>query len=463
MEEKNFEIEPVTLAYDLLHNWWVILMGAAAAAMLACIIAGVTYVPKYTAETTYVVSAGPGANTWNNLTYSNDAAKAFENVIKSKVMTKIVGDKMNREEFDAAIKTQVPEETNLLVLQVTDKTPQDAIDLMHKLMETYAEVSVNAVGNATIDVLAEPQIPLEPDNPLSEVSAAVKGGLLGAVLMILLIGFLSCMKDSLNTEKDIEKKVDAQSLGSIPFQKKKRTLREIFTGKKKSILVNSPLVGFAYVEAYKKLAAKVDYEMTKKNAKVLVVTSVAENEGKSTMAANLAISLAEQSKKVLLIDGDLRRPSQFLVFEMNPGEKEEFGEFLKNGQTDDIMRKTDIPNLYMAFGKNAYASSTELLRSKRLADFLKQCRNYMDYVIIDSAPAGLIGDAEVIAGYSDEVLLVARQHDMVAESINDVLDGFREHHSDVLGVVLNGTRGFAGISGYGHDGSYGNYGRNRGK
>lgn len=221
------------------------------------------------------------------------------------------------------------------------------------------------------------------------------------------------------------------------------------------------------MEAYKKLAAKVDYQMSKEKGQVLVVTSVSENEGKSTVAANLALSLVEQSKKVLLVDGDLRRPSQFLLFGENPSEKEEFGEFLKSGQLEDILKKSKIPNLYLVLGRNCYSSSTEILRSKRLAGFLKHCRNYMDYIIIDSPPAGLIGDAETLAVYSDAVLLVTKQNMMFTEDINDVLDGFRQHHSKVLGVVLNSVRSFSGIPGSGHYsygyGAYGNYGKNRGK
>ncbi len=80
------------------------------------------------------------------------------------------------------------------------------------------------------------------------------------------------------------------------------------------------------MESYKKLAAKVEYRMAKNEQKVLVVTSVSENEGKSTVAANLAITLAEQSKRVLLVDGDIRRPSQFLIFGMEPKEENELGE-----------------------------------------------------------------------------------------------------------------------------------------
>lgn len=316
-------------------------------------------------------------------------------------------------------------------------------------MESYVEVSYNVIQNAEIDLLARPEIPVEPDNPLNEGSASLKGAVLGIILMIAAVIFISFGKDTVKREEDIEEKLDAKSMGMIPFEKKEKNVKEYFVKEKRALLVNSPLVSFGFVQAYRKLAMKIDYHMSEKNEKILVVTSVAENEGKTTVVANLALSLAEQSKKVLLIDGDLRRPAQHLVFGVNTAEEEEFGEFLKNGRMDGLLKQSGIPNLYFAFGKTSYASSTELLHSKYLPDFLKECTKYMDYVIIDSAPAGLIGDAEILAACSDEVLLVTKQNDILAEDINDVLDGFREHGSSVIGVVLNGVRMINRLSAYG--------------
>lgn len=465
MEERKFEIDPATLIDDLRSNWLIILLGTIAAAMLAFVVAGIIYVPEYTASATYVVSAGPNANIWNNMTYGNDAAKTFQSVIESKAMKKIVMGQIGREDLDAAIRTELPQDTNMLILKVTDRTPQGAIDLIGKLMDSYDEVSY-VLGNATIDVLADPQMPLEPDNELNRTGAAVKGAAAGLLLMLMIIGFISCYRDTLRRESDIESKLDTKSMGAIPFEEREKTLRDYFVKKKCAPLINNPLTSFSFVEAYKRLAVKVDYQMAKEDKQILVVTSVAENEGKSTVAANLAIALAEQSKKVLLIDGDLRRPAQFLIFGMTPKENEELGEFLKRPQVEIILKKSGIQNLYLVLGKNGHSNSTEMLRSKRLSDFLRQCRNYMDYVIIDSAPAGLTGDAEILADYGDAVLFVSKQNTMAAEDINDVMDGFRENHSSVLGVVLNGVKSFSRLqmSGrYGDYGSYGNYNKNRGK
>ena len=84
---------------------------------------------------------------------------------------------------------------------------------------------------------------------------------------------------------------------------------------KSPVLLTNPGTSFQYVEDMKKLARKVSSKMKEKNAKTLLVASVEENEGKSTVAANLALALAEESEKVLLIDADLRKPSQYKILD----------------------------------------------------------------------------------------------------------------------------------------------------
>lgn len=216
----------------------------------------------------------------------------------------------------------------------------------------------------------------------------------------------------------------------------------------------------------------VEYRMAKNEQKVLVVTSVSENEGKSTVAANLAITLAEQSKRVLLVDGDIRRPSQFLIFGMEPKEENELGEYLRgNGSLADVMVPCTRKHMLFMGGKNCYSSSTEMLNSDSFYKLMTACRKFVDYVIIDTPPAGIIGDAQIFAHCADAVMIVAKQNYMLAEDINEVMDAFRDKEGKVLGVVLNGVRSFSGLvdSPVGHYygkyskyGRYGNYGRSKG-
>lgn len=198
------------------------------------------------------------------------------------------------------------------------------------------------------------------------------------------------------------------------------------------------------MESYKKLAAKVEYRMAKNEQKVLVVTSVSENEGKSTVAANLAITLAEQSKRVLLVDGDIRRPSQFLIFGMEPKEENELGEYLRgNGSLADVMVPCTRKHMLFMGGKNCYSSSTEMLNSESFFKLMAACRKFVDYVIIDTPPAGIIGDAQIFAHCADAVMIVSKQNYMLAEDINEVMDAFRDKEGKVLGVVLTGSQALA--------------------
>lgn len=178
------------------------------------------------------------------------------------------------------------------------------------------------------------------------------------------------------------------------------------------------------------------------------------------------------NKRVLLVDGDIRRPSQFLIFGMEPKEENELGEYLRgNGSLADVMVPCTRKHMLFMGGKNCYSSSTEMLNSDSFYKLMTACRKFVDYVIIDTPPAGIIGDAQIFAHCADAVMIVAKQNYMLAEDINEVMDAFRDKEGKVLGVVLNGVRSFSGLvdSPVGHYygkyskyGRYGNYGRSKG-
>ena len=471
MERNRNEIELFTLVQDILKNIIFIILGGLAAAMLTFVVVNVRYVPQYTTNTTFVVGAKGSNNTYANLNSAYTMATTFQKVLESTVMEETICKALGVEEIDAEITTEVMEGTNLLVLTVTDDTAKDSIDIIRTIMDNYSDVALYTVGDAVMTVLEEPEVPYVMNNPLNSSSILKKGFLAGAAVCVFLFGLLSYLNNTVKKEEEIEQKLDARSLGSICYEFKYKTLKDFIKRDKKAILVDNPVSSFPFVEGYKKLASKVEYQFAKTGGKVLVVTSVSENEGKSTMAANLAITLADHGKKVVLIDGDIRRPSQFLILGIEPKENSEIGEFLKkSGITlQNVMRKTDRKGLYFLGGRNCYSTSTEILHSDYLPRMMDACRKSADYVIVDTPPAGLLGDAEIFAQSSDAVLLVARQNYMLAEDINDILDEFRNNHATVMGVVLNGVQTFSGIADsstggrYGKYGHYGNYSRSRGK
>ena len=168
----------------------------------------------------------------------------------------------------------------------------------------------------------------------------------------------------------------------------------------------------------------------------------------------------------VLIDGDLRRPSQFLIFGLHPTEDNELGEFLKAEKGEfSLLMDTEIPNLCVIGGRNCYSSSTDIVQKEFTREFLKKCRESADFIIIDTPPTGVLGDAEIWGQYADAVLFVEKQNFVLAEDINTMLDKFRAQGSRILGVVMNSVQSFGGIAGAtvgrysGRYGDYGNYGK----
>ena len=463
---ENYKIEPFTLIHDILVNWWVIILGALAAAMLTFIVVNVRYEPQYTTSATFVVSTRNTSASYSSLGTFNSMATSFQKVVESTAMQDILCEKLGVDEIDADIKVEIAGETNLLELSVTDDSPQSSFDIMEGILDNYSSITLYTVGDIVLNVLEDPSIPFSPDNPLRAGNTMKMAFLGAAAVLVLLLGLLSVMRDTLKTEEDINDKLDARHLGAITSENKYKSIKELIGRKKKGLLINDPLAGFGFVESYRKFSSKVEYRMEKEGLKTLAVTSVSENEGKSTVAANLAISLAEKDYRVILIDGDLRRPSQFLIFGLHPREENELGEFLKREKKKfNLLMKTSVPKLYVIGGRNCYSSSTDILQGDIAGKFLQRCRESADFIIVDTPPTAVLGDAELWGQYSDAVLFVERQNFIYAEDINTMLDKFRAQDTKVLGVVMNGVQSFGRVvsstvgrysSRYGE---YGNYGK----
>ena len=463
---ENYKIEPFTLIHDILVNWWVILLAALSAAMISSVVLNIRYVPQYTTSATFVVSYRNSSASYSSLGTANTMATTFQKIVESSAMQDILCKKLGVDAVEADIQASVAEGTNLLDLRVTADNPRDSFDIMEGILENYSDITLYTVGDITLNILQNPSVPFSPVNPLNTESTMKKVFVLAAAAMVVLFGILSVLKDTLKTEDDLKDKLDARSLGALTYEFKYKSPGEMFRRKKKALLINDPLAGFGFVESYRKFSSRVEYRMEKEGYKTLAVTSVSENEGKSTVAANLAISLAEKDYRVILIDGDLRRPSQFLIFGLHPKEENELGEFLKREKQDfNLLMNTDVSKLYVIGGRNCYSSSTDILQADITWKFLNRCRESADFVIIDTPPAGVLGDAELWGQYADTVLFVERQNFVLAEDVNTVLDKFRAQKSKVLGVVLNSVQSFGTIAGstvgryYGRYGDYGNYGK----
>lgn len=194
--------------------------------------------------------------------------------------------------------------------------------------------------------------------------------------------------------------------------------------------------------------------------KVILITSTIPGEGKTETSMNLAVSLAKLNRKVLLLDLDLRKS----VLESRYGVEEvKFGmsHFLSGQcQLGEVINSTNIPRLHLAVAGPATPNPTELLSGERFKKMIESLREVYDYVIIDSAPLGLVIDAAIVAKECDGTIVVVEAGKIRYRSVQDVKEKIESSGCPVLGAVLSkvAMKG-SSHSKYHRYGKYGKYGR----
>lgn len=188
-------------------------------------------------------------------------------------------------------------------------------------------------------------------------------------------------------------------------------------------------------EAYKSLRTNIEFAGTEN--RVIALTSCAPNEGKSTVALMLAMSLAESGKKVLLVDADLRKSvmtGKCRVTEEIKG----LSHFL-SGQVEvgEIMYKTQIEDLMVVFAGVVPPNPAELLGNKRFESFIASARKTCDYIIVDTPPLGSVIDSAIVAKVCDASVLVIAVGEISHKFVKVVKKQMEKSGCPILGVILN--------------------------
>ena len=219
--DKLENINYYSIILDVLHNWWVILIGAAAVAMLANMYGKEQYNTTYTTSATFVVSSKDAySNVYSNLSSAQNLASTFSNILNSRIMEKKLCEDLGLDRLDATASASVIDETNLLVLKVTASTPELAYRIIRSIMNNYTTVSSAVLGNSMMEVLQEPDVPMSPDTFLDVRTSTKKAFLYAGLVFILIFAGLSYLNDTVKSEKELAAKLDAKALGAIYFEKK---------------------------------------------------------------------------------------------------------------------------------------------------------------------------------------------------------------------------------------------------
>lgn len=288
-----------------------------------------------------------------------------------------------------------------------------------------------------IDYGAMPEFPTSPDKKLYALIGLLIGG-------VLSVGFVFT-KDTFNKSVDSAEKLKdtgypllavisnfgghiKQHYGGKAFTTVKD--KRISTSWETVLNASSPIA-----ESYRRLQNNIIFSDPDYKNQTILVTSSRKGEGKTTVSTNLAVSMAEGGKKVLMIDCDLRRPNIHTI----TGEEKEPGItdlFFDEASLEEIIKPTLAPSVYMISAGREIPNPAALMQSGQLRNLLDDLRDDYDHIIVDTPPYGVITDAAPLMQYADGVVLVTKFGETQSYELEQTVEKLNQIRARVIGTVL---------------------------
>lgn len=436
------DISPICLIKALIRNVWVIVACALIASMGASLFINYLHRPEYTATMTYAVTTKrtsyyPGTS----VTAAKEVGAVISELLgNDMIIDRIKGYSDRLSGFDGEMTASVVANSNFLVITATAADPESAFSALKALDALFPSLSDFLSSNSVVQLIRNPTVSSMPTNTINETKIKKLSVLAGAAVGAAAICLISILRESVQTREGAHHLLDAPVLAVIRHEKKNRTLKSLFRKTGHGLQVFSPTTSFAYSEQINSICATIEHEASANGKKIFLITGVGENEGKTTVAGNIAAALAIRGGKTVLIDADLRKPAQSLFFDRKYNAPLPLNRLLAEPFSDErllkCIRRHEKLGLYMLFPLKADSRSTELLTGKTMSELLNRLRR-MDYVIIDSPPMGICPDAEALADLADASMLIVRQDYTSACDINDATDVLRDAKAEFLGCILN--------------------------
>ena len=190
-------------------------------------------------------------------------------------------------------------------------------------------------------------------------------------------------------------------------------------------------------EEFKAIRTNIQYSNLDKKIKTILVTSTTKNEGKTTIATNLAVNFAQiDNKKVLIIDCDLRNPSVHKEFDIS-NIKGVSDLLLEEKNILNYIKQTELKNLHIITAGAIPPNPSEMLSSNKMREFIEIIKEEYDYVFIDTPPIGMVTDAGILASFVDGTVMVVRSEGVEIKAIQDAKKKLKAVNANIIGAILN--------------------------
>ena len=465
MDEKNFnndeiEINLSRLLGALLKRAWLIGIVSVLCAVLTLVGTVLFVAPKYDSSTMFYVNNSSLSLEDMDFSISTGDISASKSLVKTYIVILNSRETLNDvidyagvnrtySEVKRMIQAEAVDSTEVFQVTVTSDDPVEAEQIADAIAYILPKRISKIIQGTTAVVVDSAILPKGSSAPNYTQNTLV-GFLVGFVGIVAVLAILELMDNTIRQEDDITQISSHPILAAIPdiTAPSKNSAYGRKTGKiEDAVKQDVPLIGgeipFTALESYKLLRTKLQFSFAEGDGcRVIGVTSALSGEGKSLTSINLAYSLSELGKRVILIDADMRRPTlaKKLSIKNEPGLSS-----CLTGQRDlnNLLQNCSIAGNEKAFrviaaGQNP-PNPVELLSSNRMDVMLETLRKHYDYIILDLPPVTEVSDVLAVANKLDGVLLVVRHNMCNRTVLNSTVRQLAFVNAKVLGVVYNGV------------------------
>ena len=466
-KENNVQIGLSRIFNALWYRLWLIVLVAVLCAGLTFGVVFSFVTPLYQASAMFYVNnsdVSVGDTVLNitagDITAAKDLVESYIVILKTRTSLNEVIDyaglDMSYGELEDMISAAAVQSTEIFEVVVTSPDPKEAENIANAIsyiLPKRIDSIIEGTSARIVDSAIEPSKPSSPNY----INSTLMGFLVGLALSAAVVILQEVFDVTIRSEEDLEQVCHHPVLASVPdmgapskgsyyyygYGSKRRGSKYATTNHSAAPVLMGGNISFAASEAYKLLRTKLQFSFTdEKRSRVIGLSSALSGEGKSLSAVNLAYTLSQLDKKVLLIDCDMRRPTlaEKLAINKIPGLS---GYLTGQHNLEDMVQCCNLKNDEQAFdviaaGQNP-PNPIELLSSEKMTKFLILLREKYDYIILDLPPVGEVSDAMAVAKETDGMLLVVRQNYCDRLVLKDAVRQFDIINTRILGVVYNCT------------------------
>jgi len=305
------------------------------------------------------------------------------------------------------------------------------------LMEKHAEAKITQASNLPDNLIIEPAkagaSPVSPNKPRNYLIALF----LGLAVPFGYVFGKRALNNKVESQEDLERQTKKPVLGKIMHNKHKTN----------NVMFEFPNSNIA--ESFRALRTNLDFYLSLKHKEVIMVTSSLENEGKSFVALNLAMSYAQLGKKTILVDFDLRKPK--IYFKSGEDMEEGLTSFLiDKKKLEDIIKKSPNENLDYIIAGILPPNPVELIASEKTELILSKLKNDYDIVVLDTTPLAQVTDAYLLINYADLKIIITRQNYTLKKVFGFIARDLEQKNVKNVCVVLNDNKIYTDQYGYGY-------------